>query len=152
MNMEFVHAITWSSREIDRVTEPYQKPCNSHSHPPPPIRWADMDCVSSFFPTLSNQPLSWWASGKSGLMDVTPLMVVERDLPPKSDTRAPLMATTGKLEPSNSSASVPHSVQETTQPERSTSWISRLFILRFVVFVMMDATSAVLLQTPIISG
>lgn len=64
-------------------------------------------CVSvgvSEHTTLTHQALSLKASGMSGLTMTVELNEAERDLPPKSDKRAPLMATTGCSEPSNFSA------------------------------------------------
>lgn len=54
--------------------------------------------------TVTHQALSLKASGMSGLTMTVELNKAERDLPPKSDKRAPLMATTGCSEPSNFSA------------------------------------------------
>lgn len=54
--------------------------------------------------TMTHQALSLKASGMSGLTMTVELNRAERDLPPKSDKRAPLMATTGFSEPSNFSA------------------------------------------------
>lgn len=53
---------------------------------------------------VTHQALSLKASGMSGLTIIVELNRAERDLPPKSDKRAPLMATTGCPEPSNFSA------------------------------------------------
>ena len=111
-----------------------------------------MECAFSFFPTLSNQPLSWWASGMSGFRIITEFITVESDLPPKSETFTPLIATTGFFDPSNSSASELQRVQVTTLPDRSTRWISRLLSLRLVVLVVMEDMSVALLQTPITSN
>ena len=54
--------------------------------------------------TVTHQALSLKASGMSGLTMTVELNKAERDLPPKSDKRAPLTATTGCSEPSNFSA------------------------------------------------
>lgn len=54
--------------------------------------------------TVTHQARSLKASGKSGLTMTVELNRAERDLPPKSDRRAPLMATTGCSELSNFSA------------------------------------------------
>lgn len=53
---------------------------------------------------LTYQPLSLYASGMSGLIIRVLLKDAERDLPPKSESFAPLMATMGCPEPSNFSA------------------------------------------------
>lgn len=53
---------------------------------------------------MTHHALSLKASGMSGLTMTVELNKVDRDLPPKSDKRAPLMATTGCSEPSNFSA------------------------------------------------
>lgn len=54
--------------------------------------------------THSYHPRSLKASGLSGLMTTVLEDRTDRLLPPKSETLAPLMATTGCLEPSNCSA------------------------------------------------
>lgn len=54
--------------------------------------------------THSYHPRSLKASGLSGLMITVLEDRTDRLLPPKSETRAPLMAITGCLEPSNCSA------------------------------------------------
>lgn len=54
--------------------------------------------------SVTHQALSLKASGKSGFTMIVELNKAERDLPPKSDNRAPLMATTGCPELSNFSA------------------------------------------------
>lgn len=59
---------------------------------------------SKMIMSVSHQALSLKASGMSGFTMIVELNKAERDLPPKSDKRAPLMATTGCLEPSNFSA------------------------------------------------
>lgn len=53
---------------------------------------------------IAHQALSLKACGISGLTMTVELNNAERDLPPKSDNRAPLMATTGCVEPSKFSA------------------------------------------------
>lgn len=53
---------------------------------------------------VTHQALSLKACGISGLTMTVELNNAERDLPPKSDNRAPLMATTGCVEPSKFSA------------------------------------------------
>lgn len=53
---------------------------------------------------VTHQALSEKAAGMSGLTMTVELNKAERDMPPKSDKRAPLMATTGCPEPSNFSA------------------------------------------------
>lgn len=66
--------------------------------------------MSNFYTALSMkleptyQPLSLYASGMSGLIIRVLLKDAESDRPPKSDSFAPLMATTGWLDPSNFSA------------------------------------------------
>lgn len=54
--------------------------------------------------SVTHQALSLKASGMSGLTMTVELNKAERDLPPKSDRRAPLTATTGCPEASNFSA------------------------------------------------
>lgn len=66
--------------------------------------------MSNFYTALSMkleptyQPLSLYASGMSGLIIRVLLKDAESDRPPKSESFAPLMATTGWLDPSNFSA------------------------------------------------
>ena len=57
---------------------------------PPPHLWSGREVNCSFLPTLSNQPLSWWASGISGSTINRLLIRVDSDQPPKSDTLVPL--------------------------------------------------------------
>ncbi len=129
---------------------PYTLMYTNHLHAPP--RASEMDVVSTLLPKLSNQPLSWWASGISGLIDITLLNPTLRERPPKSDTLTLFTATTGNF-PSSSkpSASAPHRVELTMWLERSTSCISRLvsFLLALVIIVLILETS---LHTPITSG
>lgn len=62
------------------------------------------DCSLYVETSVTHQALSLKASGMSGLTITVELNKAERDMPPKSDKRAPLMATTGCPEPSNFSA------------------------------------------------
>lgn len=71
--------------------------------------WCDYRCKCIIVGVLlhirvTHQALSLKACGISGLTMTVELNNAERDLPPKSDNRAPLMATTGCVEPSKFSA------------------------------------------------
>lgn len=63
---------------------------------------------------MAYHPLSLNASGISGLIMTVLDDKTDKDRPPKSDSRAPLIATTGSLEPSNFSACLGKSRKQKT--------------------------------------
>lgn len=74
--------------------------------------------------SVTHQALNLNASGMSGLTMVVELNKAESDLPPKSDKRAPLMATTGCPEPSNFSAWTEGRISSGTREYRGGSVLS----------------------------